>query len=114
MSQIDDKLKLLPTSPGVYVMLDDKGQIIYVGKAKNLKNRVRQYFFNTEKTEKDGAEKEVAADTVIISAGLKPRAQTVDSLWNCAPNFRPIGDCSSPRFIADATGEGYFAALDIR
>ncbi len=64
--------------------------------------------------EKDGAETEIAADTVILSSGLKPRAQLVDKLWNCAPNFRPIGDCSSPRFIADATGEGYFAALDIR
>ena len=52
MSVIEEKLKLLPTNPGVYVMLDDSGQIIYVGKAKNLKNRVRQYFFNTAKTEK--------------------------------------------------------------
>ena len=52
MSVIDDKLKLLPENPGVYVMLDAGGQIIYVGKAKNLKNRVRQYFFNSVKTEK--------------------------------------------------------------
>ncbi len=52
MSVIEDKLKLLPTDPGVYVMLDNNGQIIYVGKAKNLKNRVRQYFFNGVKTEK--------------------------------------------------------------
>ena len=49
---ISDKLKLLPENPGVYVMLDENGQIIYVGKAKNLKNRVRQYFFNGVKTEK--------------------------------------------------------------
>lgn len=52
MSVIEDKLKLLPDNPGVYVMLDKDGQIIYVGKAKNLKNRVRQYFFNSVKTEK--------------------------------------------------------------
>lgn len=52
MGIIDDKLKLLPENPGVYVMLDKDGQIIYVGKAKNLKNRVRQYFFNSVKTEK--------------------------------------------------------------
>ena len=49
---IDDKLKLLPENPGVYVMLDGDGQIIYVGKAKNLKNRVRQYFFASVKTDK--------------------------------------------------------------
>jgi excinuclease ABC subunit C len=52
MGIIDDKIKLLPENPGVYVMLDKNGQIIYVGKAKNLKNRVRQYFFNSVKTEK--------------------------------------------------------------
>ncbi len=49
---LEDKIKNLPTNPGVYVMLDKDGQIIYVGKAKNLKNRVRQYFFNSVKTEK--------------------------------------------------------------
>ena len=52
MSVIEDKLKLLPENPGVYVMLGKDGEIIYVGKAKNLKNRVRQYFFNSVKTEK--------------------------------------------------------------
>lgn len=52
MSVLEDKIKNLPSNPGVYVMLDKDGQIIYVGKAKNLKNRVRQYFFNSVKTEK--------------------------------------------------------------
>ena len=47
-----EKLKLLPDSPGVYVMLDKDNTIIYIGKAKNLKNRVRQYFFNTNKNGK--------------------------------------------------------------
>lgn len=47
-----EKLKHLPTDPGVYVMLNAEGHVIYVGKAKNLKNRVRQYFFNSVKTEK--------------------------------------------------------------
>ena len=46
---------MLPTSPGVYVMLDRSGQIIYVGKAKVLKNRVKQYFYSTQKTEKVAA-----------------------------------------------------------
>ncbi len=40
------KLKDVPTNPGVYLMLDKDGEIIYVGKAKNLKNRLRSYFFN--------------------------------------------------------------------
>ena len=41
---LEKKIKMLPTSPGVYVMLDEGGNIIYIGKAKILKNRVKQYF----------------------------------------------------------------------
>lgn len=42
--QLQDKLKTLPNDPGVYFHKDAKGEIIYVGKAAILKNRVRQYF----------------------------------------------------------------------
>ncbi len=42
-------LKSIPTDPGVYIMKDKTGKVIYVGKAKILKNRVRQYFQNTDK-----------------------------------------------------------------
>jgi len=41
---LKEKLKRLPTQSGVYVMKDISGNVIYVGKAKNLKNRVSQYF----------------------------------------------------------------------
>ncbi|WP_300409613.1 excinuclease ABC subunit UvrC [Lagierella sp.] len=44
MFDIEKNLKTLPTSPGVYLMFDESDTIIYVGKAKNLRNRVRQYF----------------------------------------------------------------------
>ena len=52
MGVIEEKLKLLPTNPGVYIMLNGEGKVIYVGKAKNLKNRVRQYFHDSVKTQK--------------------------------------------------------------
>jgi len=42
--ELKDKLKDVPTNAGVYLMYDEKGEIIYVGKAKNLRNRLRQYF----------------------------------------------------------------------
>ena len=42
----------LPSSPGCYQYLDDEGKIIYVGKAKNLKNRVSSYFTNPQQTYK--------------------------------------------------------------
>ncbi|HEU4593919.1 MAG TPA: excinuclease ABC subunit UvrC [Pyrinomonadaceae bacterium] len=41
---LEEKLKNLPTAPGVYLHKDEGGKIIYVGKAKNLRNRVRSYF----------------------------------------------------------------------
>ena len=44
---VQEKLQLLPNSPGVYIMKDEQGRIIYVGKAVILKNRVRQYFQNS-------------------------------------------------------------------
>lgn len=43
-----DKLKDLPQNPGVYLMKNGKGEIIYVGKANNLRNRVRQYFHSAQ------------------------------------------------------------------
>ncbi len=44
MFDIKEQLKLLPDSPGVYLMKDQEAKVIYVGKAISLKNRVRQYF----------------------------------------------------------------------
>src|SRR3990167_5330811 len=44
LKSLADKLKDLPKSPGVYFFKDAKGEIIYIGKAAVLKNRVRQYF----------------------------------------------------------------------
>ena len=51
-AKIEAKLKLLPESSGVYVMLNKENTVIYVGKAKVLKNRVRQYFHSNKKPEK--------------------------------------------------------------
>lgn len=50
--RIKNKLKTLTTRPGVYVMRDKNGDIIYIGKAKNLKNRVSQYFHSSPKPSK--------------------------------------------------------------
>lgn len=47
---IKHKLELLPDSPGCYIHKDKNGTIIYVGKAKNLKNRVRSYFHGSHNT----------------------------------------------------------------
>ena len=52
LRRIKDKVHALPSNPGVYRMLDIYGNIIYIGKAKNLKNRVSSYFLNSEKLPK--------------------------------------------------------------
>ena len=44
MFDLEEELKKLPARPGVYIMHDSHDDIIYVGKAISLKNRVRQYF----------------------------------------------------------------------
>ena len=49
---IKEKVKLLPAKPGVYIMYDKNHTVIYVGKAKVLKNRVKSYFDNSSKTQK--------------------------------------------------------------
>lgn len=46
--RIKADIELLPSKPGVYQMIDDEGVVIYVGKAKNLKNRVSQYFLRPQ------------------------------------------------------------------
>ncbi|HBM81890.1 MAG TPA: excinuclease ABC subunit C [Clostridiaceae bacterium] len=48
MFDISEQLKLLPDKPGVYIMKNKDGHIIYIGKAVSLKNRVRQYFQNSK------------------------------------------------------------------
>lgn len=49
---IKEELKKLPAKPGVYIMKDKADNIIYVGKAKSLKNRVRSYFQSGNKNMK--------------------------------------------------------------
>src|SRR5690625_7765348 len=51
---IEEKLKVLPMKPGCYLMKDKHGTVIYVGKSKALRNRVRSYFKgnNNEKTQR--------------------------------------------------------------
>ncbi len=53
--KLETKIAMLPESPGCYLMKDAGGTIIYVGKAVNLKNRVRSYFRDTEHTPKVAA-----------------------------------------------------------
>ena len=63
---IEEKLPLLPTTPGVYLMKDAHGEIIYIGKAVNLRNRVRGYFTGP------------AADNHLASSVLRSAAKDME------------------------------------
>lgn len=68
-AHIENKLKLLPDKPGVYLMKDAEGKIIYVGKAKNLKNRVRSYFKSTQVGRRANLVRDIRDfDTIIVSS----------------------------------------------
>ncbi len=76
---ISEKLKLLPDSPGVYKMYDGAGEIIYVGKAVNLKNRVRQYFQRSLKPPKVEAMVSHIEDFQYIITSNETEALTLES-----------------------------------
>ena len=87
MSQLQEKLKLLPDSPGVYIMLDKDGVVIYVGKARVLKNRVRQYFHSSAKPEKVAAMVENIADFYYIITQTEIDALALEN--NLIKKYKP-------------------------
>lgn len=64
MFDIEEELKKLPAKPGVYIMHDQQDEIIYVGKAISLKNRVRQYF-QKSRTKRRGPKIEQMVDRIV-------------------------------------------------
>ena len=64
---VKSKLELLPTSPGCYIHKDKNGTIIYVGKAKNLRNRVRSYFRGSHDTKTEALVSEIVDFEFIIT-----------------------------------------------
>ena len=64
---IKSKLELLPTSPGCYIHKDKNGMIIYVGKAKNLRNRVRSYFRGSHDTKTEALVSEIVDFEFIVT-----------------------------------------------
>ncbi|VPH36806.1 excinuclease, subunit C [Streptococcus pneumoniae] len=64
---IKSKLELLPTSPGCYIHKDKNGTIIYVGKTKNLRNRVRSYFRGSHDTKTEALVSEIVDFEFIVT-----------------------------------------------
>jgi excinuclease ABC subunit C len=77
---LDKKLKHLPTRPGVYMMKDRRGEILYIGKAKSLRSRVRNHFAVDGTTSMKNAEmiRRVAdVDTIVV--GSEPEALLLEA-----------------------------------
>ena len=87
MNELQEKLKLLPENPGVYIMLDKDGIVIYVGKARVLKNRVRQYFHSSAKPEKVTAMVENIADFYYIITQTEIDALALEN--NLIKKYKP-------------------------
>ena len=68
LKQLLQKANQLPLLPGVYIMLDAKGEVIYVGKAKKLKNRVSSYFHGDHLPKVAAMVEKVADFQVIVAA----------------------------------------------
>ena len=63
--------------------------------------------------DRNGEENVIAADTVVLAAGMKANSETVERLRYCVPDFHAIGDCLKPLRILEAMQGGYYTALDI-
>jgi excinuclease ABC subunit C len=106
MDAPSDKVKLFPASPGVYLMKDAQGRVLYVGKAKNLRNRASHYFT------KAAAEDARTADLVKLIADIDflPADTEVDALLLEARLVKDI----QPRFNVDLKDNKSFPYLQIR
>lgn len=86
--ELRQKASMLPLESGVYIMKDVSGNIIYIGKAKVLKNRVSQYFFNTQKQEKVMQMVSNVYDFEYIVTNSELEALTLES--NLIKNHQPF------------------------
>lgn len=88
-AELRNKINSIPALPGIYKMMDSHGNIIYVGKSKCLKNRVKSYFTGTHKWEK--VERMVALirdiDFIVTDTHLEARLLECELIKNIKPIF---------------------------
>lgn len=87
-----EQLKKVPTDPGVYIFKDSNDKVIYVGKAKSLKNRVRSYFHGSDLTPKTRAMVERIADFEFYVTGSELEALVLEC--NLIKKYRPAFNVS--------------------
>ena len=118
MFDFQHQLKILPDKPGVYIMKNSLGEVIYVGKAKVLKNRVRQYFQNSKNhSEKVRAMVKNIAEFEYIVTDSEMEALILEC--NLIKRYRPkynvvLRDDKTYPYIKVTTNEDYPRILKVR
>jgi excinuclease ABC subunit C len=110
VSNVQDKLKALPTKPGVYLFRDSRGQVLYVGKAKSLRPRVRSYFQKGESRAAIAQLPERVADLEVIVTDTEVEALHLEQ--NLVKRHRPpfnvrLRDDKSFPYIAVTVDDEY-------
>ena len=105
---IKSKLELLPTSPGCYIHKDKNGTIIYVGKAKNLRNRVRSYFRGSHDTKTEALVSEIVDfEFIVTEANIEALLLEINLIKENKPKYNiMLKDDKSYPFIK-ITNERY-------
>ena len=105
---IKSKLELLPTSPGCYIHKDKNGTIIYVGKAKNLRNRVRSYFRGSHDTKTEALVSEIVDfEFIVTESNIEALLLEINLIKENKPKYNiMLKDDKSYPFIK-ITNEGY-------
>lgn len=106
---IKHKLELLPDSPGCYIHKDKNGTIIYVGKAKNLKNRVRSYFHGSHNTKTELLVSEIEDfEYIVTGSNIEALLLEINLIQENMPKYNiKLKDDKSYPFIKITTNEQY-------
>lgn len=85
---IKAKLELLPDSPGCYLHKDKNGTVIYVGKAKNLKNRVRSYFHGSHNTKTELLVSEIEdLEWIVVGSNIESLVLEINLIQRYKPKY---------------------------
>lgn len=106
---IKHKLELLPDSPGCYIHKDKNGKIIYVGKAKNLKNRVRSYFHGSHNTKTELLVSEIEDfEYIVTGSNTEALLLEINLIQENLPKYNiKLKDDKSYPFIKITVNEQY-------
>ena len=106
---IKHKLELLPDSPGCYIHKDKNGKIIYAGKAKNLKNRVRSYFHGSHNTKTELLVSEIEDfEYIVTGSNTEALLLEINLIQENMPKYNiKLKDDKSYPFIKITVNEQY-------